>query len=144
MRVAKAQDELFKLGENHETEEEIEKFKISLKLKYDIPDGVHLFGNYSDDEGYYRIFLNQTKKHIISFVKGELDDLSFSDLYFFFEEIAECDYPWVLIEKPTGFYGSEGYKCIIEDLLPELKSIGCRSKKKNKRLPKICGIFSAK
>jgi hypothetical protein len=139
MRVAKAQDELYKLSENLETELEIENLKTSLRYKYDIPKEVHLWM----EEGENRTFLLQAKKHIASFVKGELDELTFSDLYFFFEEFEECDYPWILIEKPAGFYGAGGSECCIDELLPELQSIGCRSRIKNKRLPKICGYFSA-
>lgn len=141
MRVAKAQDEVWKLSENLETEAEIDNLKTNLRKKYDIPKEVHLFG---DEEGEFKTFLPQAKKHIAAFVRGELDDLTFSDLYFYFEECRECDYPWILIEKPAGFYSSGGAECIIDELLPELKSIGCRSRIKNKRLPKICGIFSAK
>lgn len=140
MRVAKAQDELYKLSENLETEIEVENLKASLRFKYDIPKEVYLWGQ----EGKNTVFLLQAKKHITAFVKGELDDLTFSDLYFFFEECEECDYPWILIEKAAGFYGSGGSECLIDELLPELKSIGCRSKIKNKRLPEICGYFTAK
>jgi len=141
MRVAKAQDELYKLSENLETELEIENLKDSLRYKYDIPKEVNLW---MEQEGYSKTWLLQAKKHIAAFVKGELDDLTFSDLCFYFEECCECDYPWILIEKPAGFYSSGGAECIIDELLPELESIGCRSRIKNKRLPKICGIFSAK
>jgi hypothetical protein len=141
MRVAKAQDELYKLSENLETKLEIENLKTSIRYKYDIPKEVNLW---MEQEGESKNWLLQAKKHIAAFVKGELDDLTFSDLYFYFEECCECDYPWILIEKPAGFYGSGGSECCIDELLPELESIGCRSKIKNKRLPKICGIFSAK
>lgn len=139
MRVAKAQDELYKLSENLETELEIENLKNTLRYKYDLPKEVCLWM----EEGENKTFLPQAKKHIAAFVRGELDDSTFSDLCFFFGELEECDYPWILIEKPAGFYGAGGSKCIIDELLPELKSIGCRSKIKNKRLPKICGCFSS-
>ena len=141
MRVAKAQDEVWKLSVNLETEAEIDKLKNNLRKKYDIPKDVYLFG---DEIGEYKTFLPLAKKHIAAFVKGELDDLTFSDLCFYFEECCECDYPWILIDKAAGFYGSGGSECFIDELLPELESIGCRSKIKNKRLPKICEILSAK
>ena len=139
--MGKAQDDLWKLSENLETETEVENLKASLRFKYEIPKEVNLW---MQQEGDSRTDLLQTKKHIAAFVKGELDDLTFSDLYFYFEECCECDYPWILIEKAAGFYGSGGSECLIDELLPELKSIGCRSKIKNKRLPKICGYFTAK
>ena len=141
MRVGKAQDDLWRLSENLGGETEIETLKTSLRYKYDIPKEVNLW---IDQEGDSRTDLLKTKKYIAAFVKGELDELTFSDLCFYFEECCECDYPWILIEKPAGFYGSGCSECFIDELLPELKSIGCRSRIKNKRLPKICGIFSAK
>lgn len=134
MRVAKAQDEYY-----NSSEESSENLITFLQNKYDIPREVFLFSC----DGDSRASLIESKKHISAFVKGELNDLTFSDLYFYFEEISECDYSWILIEKPAGFYGAGGSKCLIDDILPELKSIGCRSKKKNKNLPKICGILSA-
>lgn len=134
MRVGKAQDDLWKLSENLETETEVENLKTSLRLKYDIPKEVHLW---MQQEGDSKVDLLRAKKHIAAFVKGELDDLTFSNLYFYFEECCECDYPWILIEKAAGFYSSGGSECLIDELLLELKSIGCRSRIKNKRLPEF-------
>ena len=140
MRAAKAQDDYWKLSENLKTDLEEENLITSIRYKYDIPKEVYLF---SSEVNHKACFL-RAKKHIAAFVKGELDDSTFSDLCFYFGECYECDYPWILIEKPAGFYGSGGSKCAIDELMPELESIGCRSRIKNKRLPKICGIFGSK
>lgn len=137
MRVAKAQDDLWKLSDNSETKEQFETIKSSLRYKYDIPKEVHLF-----EQEQNKNYLPQAKKHIAAFVKGQLNNYTFRDLYFFFEEYNECDYPWILIEKPAGFYGAGGSECKIEELLAELKTIGCRSKLKNKKLPVLAPLFS--
>ena len=144
MRVAKAQDEY---SEYYDTDKEIRKENKMQKLyylqkKYDIPTDVYLFSSFTDEKGFFRKGIIECKKHISAFVRGELSDSTFSDLYFFFEEFYECDYPWILIEKPAGFYGAGGAECKIEELISELKSIGCRSKVKNKKLPDIVPGFS--
>lgn len=138
MRVAKAQDDLWKLSENLETEEDIKNLEISVRNKYDIPDSVYLF----QDQEQNKLFLPQAKKHISAFVKGQLDNSTFRDLYFFFEEYNECDYSWILIEKPSHFYAQDGVECNIKELLVELKAVGCRSKVKNKKLPVLAPLFS--
>ena len=144
MRVVNAQNDLWKFPfSEEETYEEAEtkneSLKNSLRQKYDLPNKVHIFGCGIDDEGGYFQFANQCKKHISAFVKGELTERGFADLYFFFEEVLECDYGFILIDKPIGFYGAGGEGCQVDEIVEELQIIGCRSKKKNKKLPDLSG-----
>lgn len=157
MRVAKAQDELHdylwsdevdKLtgdtnGVSRDIEDELRKKKCNeLRAKYDIPEGVHIFLPGFDAALTVRR-AKICKPHIAAFVKGKLDERSFSDLVFFFEECAECDYGWILIERPMGFYNQPSRENMDEVVL-EMESIGTRSRSKTKSLPRIAGIFSAK
>lgn len=62
-------------------------------------------------------------------------------LLWFFMEIAECDYGWILIDRPMHFYGGEGSNPSCEEIDKEIISIGTRSKKKVK-LPKLFSFSS--
>lgn len=129
MRVAKAQEELTAIGEEDYGNEFAEK----IRAKYDIPEGVHLF---SLDGHLYKEDAKTCKHHIASFVKGKLTEEGILDLIFFFEEIAECDYGWILADRPMGFYGKPRADD-IDDVLREIKAIGTRSRLKNTKLPEI-------
>ena len=157
MRVAKAQDELHdylwsdevnKLtgdsdGVARDIEDDLRKKKRNeLGAKYDIPEGVHIFLP-DFDAALIKKEVKQCMPHIAAFVKGKLDENSFSDLVFFFEECAECDYGWILIERPLGFYDQPS-RDDMDEIIEEMKSIGTRSRLKNKKLPRIAGAFSSK
>ena len=134
MRVAKAQEELSALEEMDDGNELAEK----IRAKYDIPEGVHLFSLAGQLNRYD---VKTCKHHIASFVKGKLTEEGILDLIFFFEEIAECDYGWILVERPMGFYSKPSCED-MDDVLLEIKSIGTRSRLKNTKLPQIGKVFS--
>jgi len=157
MRIAKAQDELHdylwsdevnKLtGEADEggkdIEDDLRKKKCNeLRMKHDIPEGVHIFIP-DFDAALTKEMAKQCKPHIAAFVKGKLDENSFSDMVFFFEECAECDYGWILVERPMGFYDKPSRED-MDAIIAEMESIGTRSRSKNTKLPRIAGVFSAK
>jgi hypothetical protein len=127
-------------AQNERSDEIINSLKEKIRAKYDIPDGVHLFS-----EGLDAALLKRDAKIIMpfiaSFVKGKLSEDAMSEMYFFFEECAECDYGWILIEREMGFYNAPSSND-IDDVILEIRSIGTRSKAKNKKLPKLAGAFS--
>lgn len=134
MRVAKAQSELEEIDEGDDEN----KFACKLRTKYDIPEGVYLFF-----EGLNKTNAKTCKRHIAAFVKGKLTEHGMSDLILYFDECAECDYGWILVERPMGFYGQPSVEN-MHDVIQEIESIGTRSRSKNTRLPKIAGVFSYK
>lgn len=137
MRVANAQSEL---GEITEYDDEKE-FTERLRVKYDIPEGVHLFG--CMDASLTNRNAKICNPHISAFVKGKLNEDGISDLLFYFEECAECDYGWILVERPMGFYDQPCNED-MDEIREEIELIGTRSRSKNKKLPRIAGVFSAK
>ena len=137
MRVAKAQSELAEITEGDDEKE----FEANLRTKYDIPEGVYLFF-WGVDSALTKDNAKICKPHIAAFVKGNLTENSFSDLVFFFEECAECDYGWILIERPMGFYDQPSRED-MDAVIAEMESIGTRSRSKNTKLPAIAGAFSA-
>jgi hypothetical protein len=142
MRVAKAQSELVKICESYNEEEyDEDKIKANLRKKYDIPESVYLFFE-GIDAALTKDNANICKPHLAAFVKGKLTERGMFDLLMYFEECAECDYGWVMIERPMGFYDAE-LDNEIDDITSEIKSIGTRSRAKNVKLPRIAGVWSA-
>ena len=138
MRVAKAQSDLAEIAEGDDEKE----FAAKLRTKYDIPAGVHLFFE-GVDAALTKDNAKICKPHLTAFVKGKLTANSFSDLVFFFEECAECDYGWILVERPMGFYDQPSRED-MDAVIAEMESIGTRSRSKNTKLPRISGVFSSK
>lgn len=138
MRVAKAQSELAEIAEGVDEKEFAEK----LRTKYDIPEGVHLFFEGVDAALTKRDF-KTCKLYLAAFVKGALTDHGISDLLFYFDECSECDYGWILVDRPMGFYNQPSDED-IDEIEAEIKSIGTRSRAKNTKLPRIAGVFSSK
>jgi hypothetical protein len=146
MRVAKAQSELSEIDESddesddgHEFLAKINEFSAKLRAKYDIPEGVHLF-HPCENSALTKSDIATCKPHITAFVRGKMTESGMSDLLFYFEECAECDYGWVLVDRPMGFYdrkrsGDAG------EILAEIVSIGTRSRSKSTKLPRIAGVF---
>ena len=132
MRVAKAQTDLYNLclKENVDIQDVIAK----LRNKYEIPKGVFLFDPF--DGGLDIKYAKGCEKYINAFVRGKLSEDSLENLIFYFDEIDECDYGWVLIGQPIEFYNSASDVC-IDEVLEEIKSIGTRSRSKNTNLPKL-------
>lgn len=144
MRVAKAQSELMSYVDNYDAEEEFDEGERMEKihLKYDIPDTVHLF--YGDGE-LTKERAKLYKKHLAAFVKGRLTEYAFEELIFCFEEDAECDYGWIMVERPMGFYRAGGLKLSadeVDEIVAEMRSIGTRSPKKLRTLPELTSFLS--
>ena len=135
MRVAKAQSEL---AEGDDEKESAAK----QRAKYDIPEGVHLFVQ-GLGATLTKYNAKACKPHLAAFVKGKLTKNGMSDLIFYFEECAECDYGWILVERPMGFYDQPSDED-MDDVRREIESIGTRSRSKNTKLPRIAGVFSSK
>jgi hypothetical protein len=155
MRVVKAQEELYewadgepveynKLMDSVTEEEANEKHHLimkekcnNLRAKYEIPEGVHIF--HPDTE--CGITSNQVKgimPYIKDFVKGRLTEDAAWGMILYFEELYECDYGWVLIEQPMGFY-DQPCDDDMDKITKEIISIGTRSRSKNKYLTKKIG-----
>mgnify|MGYP003647531041 CR=1 FL=1 len=136
--MAKAQTELSDLldGERSVSGAECDEAIAVLRVKYDIPDGVYLFTEF-DDTGMIEGQTGIASKYISAFVKGQMTEDAFYHMCFWFEEIAECDYGWILIERPMHFYGEEGVGPSVTEIEKELQTIGCRSQKKCRTLPPL-------
>lgn len=134
MRIANAQDALTDIAEG----EDEKQFAAKLRTKYDIPEGVHLF---SGEGELTKEKAKRCKPYLAAFVKGKLTEESMQDLVFFFEEDAECDYGWIMVERPMGFYEQPSEED-MDDVSREIVSIGTRSRSKNtKLLPLTDGAF---
>jgi hypothetical protein len=120
-----------------EEERIINKKSIELRARYDIPEGVHIFHADLDCA-----LIKETSKkfisYISSFVKGKLTEDAAWGMILFFEEFAECDYGWILIERPMGFYNQPSRED-MDDIQNEIISIGTRSRSKNKYLTSKIG-----
>ena len=136
MRVAKAQCELSQIAEGDDEND----LAAALRAKYEIPEGVHLFFYY-DSGALTKDNAKTCKLYLAAFVKGKLTNNGMSDLLFYFEEIAECDYGWILVERPMGFYGQPSSGS-LDEIRAEIESIGTRSRSKSTKLPRIAGDFS--
>lgn len=122
---------------NAEQERIINKKSIELRAKYDIPEGVHIF--YADwDCALIKEDAKKFISYISSFVKGKLTEDAAWGLILYFEEFAECDYGWILIERPMGFYNQPS-RDDMGDIQKEIISIGTRSRSKNKYLTSKIG-----
>ena len=148
IRIAKAQKEIIKRfyprleeektdEERDQIMEELHQMKISLRQKYNIPNGVHIF---DDRDVFFKIAmighrLEEYKPYIKAFVKGQLTESQYQDMAFNFEENDEFDYGWVLIERPLCYYGAPNEANVdINEIHKEMFEIGTRSKIKNTKL----------
>lgn len=118
--------------DSYEEESDQEMSEDHARDKYDIPYGVCLFPDEAMRLSEKDLFMKFAKW----WVKGELDEESFNLFTFHFCEIVEVDYFWVLMDQPGYWYPKRWQKPDSEpnfnDLEPELKQIGTRSKKKQK------------
>jgi hypothetical protein len=142
MRVALAQSDKVQYALSLEDGEidEVESKSIELRGKYSLPENLWLCDE--EESALTKKNVKDVKKHIAAFVKGSLDENALCDLLFYFEEIRECDYGWILIESSMGF-GNDPTREHMDSVIAEIESIGTRSKSKAKNLPKICGMFSS-
>jgi hypothetical protein len=113
----------------------------AISERFEIPSEVHIF-NLDESEPLAVESWKHAKRHITAFVKGTLSDEDWFHLQYFFEEVEECDYGWLLAEKSLYFYDAPGCpEDFDRDLaISELKAIGTRNKSKAKRLPAIFTI----
>lgn len=146
MRLAKAQTELIKDIElhwlQHPSDEEGERGKYpekerkaKLRKKYDIPEGVHLFMA-GVDAALLDYGVKDCKPYIVAFVHGKLTKEALDHMIIHFEETGECDYGWILVERPMGFYDAPSDED-MDEIRDEIRSIGTRSRAKAKNLPKL-------
>lgn len=193
MRIAKAQKEYSKFEESyyddpeHDHEygtpayvaaEEISdtKYKAAaaecrarLRAKYDLPKEVYLFCTSSDGPLLPSV-VPTSRKYIAAFVRGKLSTDMFEVLVYYFEEVAECDYGWALIERPFDFYSETdaatyaveaaqarkpgavsnrhreddqlrtAWRARADSIHAEMKAVGTRSRTKCLELPRIIGV----
>jgi hypothetical protein len=152
-RYVKAERELYALlakwGDDREGQEGEEEYETEycayeesmfkkIREKHDIPDTVFMWGLSRDGMPSPLTEINAfAKPYIAAFVKGKLTTETKDDLVWFFDEIAEYDYGWILIEQPFGYYGVGGHCADSEEIEAEITRIGTRSKSKAKNLPRI-------
>jgi hypothetical protein len=107
----------------------------ALRAKYEIPNGVHLFY-----EGMESALMQKEAKtckpHLLAWVKGKLTSDQCDDMYFYFEEMEQADWGWIMLERPLGYYNAP---CDDdqEAIRLEMVSIGTRSRYKNAKLPPL-------
>lgn len=152
-RIAKAQKEFIKtfyprLAEYSEDEhdqvmDEVQKMKMTLREKYNIPNGVHIFDD-TNEEALREHNLQAYGPYIKAFVKGQLTEFQYHMMVFHFEEAYEFDYGWVLIERPLCYYDAPNEENVdIDEIHKEMFEIGTRSKIKNTKLEGLwpyCGL----
>lgn len=142
MRVAKADKELCDMLDSAIEDFNGDEAAETVHRKYDLPESVFLFGH---DSIFPKNVSSIYKKHLSAFVKGKLTESDVKDLIFSFENIDECDYGWILLERPMGFYGVGGGLILEkhrEAIRSEILAIGTRSSNKIRNLPLIAGDFS--
>lgn len=149
-RCVKAERELYgslsKWGDDHDGQEgeeydrqyrayEERMFK-KIREKYEIPDTVYMWGLERDGEPELLGNVNAfAKPYICAFVKGKLNQKSIAELFYFFEEVNEYDYGWILIERPFCYYRAGGEHVDEDEINAEMIRIGTRSKSKAWNLP---------
>lgn len=117
--------------------DEAHKMKMTLREKYNIPNGVHIF---DDTDVFFKIAmidhrLEEYRPYIKAFVKGQLTEFQYNHMAFHFEENDEFDYGWVFIERPFCYYGAPNECNVnIEEIHREMLEIATRSKIKNNKL----------
>jgi len=107
----------------------------ALRSKYDIPDGVHLFYE-GMESAITPTSTSRLKPHLVAWVKGKLVKDQCEDIYFYFEEMRQADWGWIMLERPLGYYNAP---CDDdqEAIRLEMESIGTRSRSKNTKLPPL-------
>jgi len=112
----------------------------ALRAKYDIPDGVHLFYE-GMESALTPPSAKSCKPHLAAWVKGKLTKDQCSDIFFYFEEMEQADWGWIMLERPLGYYDAPSDED-PDSIKSELESIGTRSRSKNtKLLPLTDGAF---
>ena len=121
---------------NDESKRIINEKRRVLRAKYDIPEGVHLFCH-SDESAFRPTDLSsKLKTYLATWVKGKMTEEDCDEIYFYFEEIRQADWGWIMLERPLGYYDApsdEDQKSIKMEMI----SIGTRSRSKNTNLPQL-------
>ncbi len=152
-RYVKAERELYALlskwGDDREGQEDEEQYETEycayeksmfkkIREKHDIPDTVFMWGLSRYAEPVPLTEMNAfAKPYIAAFVKGKLTEEAKDDLFWFFDEVNEYDYGWILIEQPFCYYEAGGQHADSEEIEAEITRIGTRSKSKARNLPRI-------
>jgi hypothetical protein len=118
----------------------------SVREKYQIPENVYLFldHEYSGVGMFPPSEVFEVMPYVKAFVRGELEDESIDELWFYFEECEECDWIWAFLGEPAGYYDKESTWKSSSEYIDEMKRIGCRSKNKNHKLRKLSDFFLSK
>ena len=88
-----------------DTEIEYER-EIAKKVKdeFEIPYAVHFFW----ENGLEKSDLKTVRKYASKLANGTMTNDQFNDMLWFFEEMAECDWGFIFIETPLGYYDGNG------------------------------------
>ena len=152
-RYVKAERELYALlskwGDDREGQEGEEEYETEycayeesmfkkVREKYDIPDTVFMWGLSRDGEPRALERVNAfAKPYIAAFVRGKWTEEARDEFFWFFDEVTEYDYAWILIERPFCYYQAGGEHADSEEIEAEITRIGTRSKSKARNLPPI-------
>lgn len=125
------------------------KKENELREKYDIPKGVYLFYK-GIESAITPQEANRCKPHLSAWVKGKLTEDQCNDIYFYFEEMSQADWGWIMLERPLQYYDAahddDQESIRLDDdqeaIRLEMESIGTRSRSKNNKLsPLIDGAL---
>lgn len=114
------------------------KRAYSLRQKYGIPPSVYLF-QHGTDCPLTTEQANECRRYLSAFIAGTLTRDAVMDLILYFSEYAECDYGWILVNCPLGFYGRPGGES-SSVVCREICKVGTRSRRKE-NLPKLAMMF---
>lgn len=135
-RTTKAHADLEQVEENNWEPRHGEK---EVRAKYEIPEGVHLWQDSPCGSALMPYDVKKLKPWIGAFVRGKLTDEDAHDMLFFLQEIAECDYGWILLDIPLGFYDRPS-DADIDQVDSEVVQIGTRSQSKNRKLQPLFSL----
>lgn len=107
-----------------------------LRLKYDIPKSVYLFCAGIGSAFIKTDPISKLKLYLSSWVKGKLTEEDCDEIHFYFEEIRQADWGWIMLERPLGYYDALSYED-QKAIKMEMVSIGTRSRSKNTNLPQL-------
>lgn len=120
---------------NDESERVINEKRSKIRAKHDIPDGVHLFYE-GMESALTPPSAKNCKPHLAAWVKGKLTKDQCSDIFFYFEEMEQADWGWIMLERPLGYYDAPSDDD-MDAIRAEMESIGTRSRSKNTKLPPL-------
>ena len=103
------------------------------RVKYEIPEDVFLWAQ--DLEGALIVEdAHRLGRYISAFVRGKMSTERFGHMWFFLEELSQCDYGWIFLDLPIGYYMGEtgpSHGMSFDEIVSELQAIATRSKTKS-------------